>query len=89
MVRFTWDPEKAASNVVKHGVTFEEAMTVFVDPLAWITPDAVHPDRSLIVGQSGSGKLLVTVFSEMHEDEVRIISARRATTHERRHYEEG
>lgn len=87
-VRFTWDPRKATSNERKHGVTFEEAATVFADYLAMIVEDADHPERTLIVGESAIGCLLVTVFAEAHENEVRIISARRATTHERRRYEE-
>ena len=73
----------------KHGVTFEEAATVFADPLALIVEDARHAERALIVGESDLGRLLVTVFIEVKGDEVRIISARRATKHERRRYEEG
>ena len=73
----------------KHGVTFEEAATVFADPLALIVEDARHAERALIVGESVLGRLLVTVFIEVKGDEVRIISARRATKHERRRYEEG
>ncbi len=88
-MRFTWDPRKAASNKRKHGVAFEEAVTVFADPLAIMVTDANHADRDLIVGESSFGRLLVTVFAEVKEDEVRIISARCATKHERGRYEEG
>lgn len=88
-MKFKWDPYKAASNARKHRVTFEEAVTVFADPLALIAEDSVNPDRALIVGESSIGRLLGTVFVEVHVDEVRIISARRATPHERRRYEEG
>ena len=52
-VRFTWDPRKAASNARKHCVTFAEAVSVFADPLARIVEDAVHVDRSLIIGRIG------------------------------------
>ena len=78
-MRFTWDPRKAASNDRKHGVSFEEAVSVFADPLAILVEDARHAERALIVGESHAGRLLVTVFVEIHADEVRIISARRAT----------
>jgi len=88
-VRFSWDPRKAAANLRKHGVTFEEATTVFADPLALVLDDAVHADRALIIGESVLQRVLVTVFVERHAQEVRIISARRATRHERRRYEEG
>ena len=88
-MRFTWDEHKAASNLRKHGVSFKEAVTVFADPLALIVEDARHVERSLIVGESVAGGILVTVFAEIHEDEIRIISARYATNHERRRYESG
>jgi uncharacterized DUF497 family protein len=88
-VRFTWDPRKAASNVRKHGVSFEEASTVFADRHARIAEDAVHPDRALIVGESIARRILVTVYVEIEADETRIISARKASRPERRVYEEG
>ena len=88
-MHFTWDPRKATSNIRKHGVSFEEASSVFADPLAILAEDAVHPERMLIVGESLRARLLVTVFMEVDDDETRIISARRATNHERRHYEKG
>jgi len=80
---------KAEMNLRKHGVTFEEATTVFGDPLALIVEDAADPDRALIVGESVVQRILVTVFLEVHEDEIRIISARRATRRERRRYGSG
>jgi uncharacterized DUF497 family protein len=86
-VRFTWDSHKAAANVRKHHVTFEEAMTVFIDPLALVTADTAHGERSLIIGESVRHRVLLTVFVEHDDDEVRIISARRATNRERRDYE--
>jgi hypothetical protein len=88
-VRFTWDPPKAQTNVRKHGVTFEEASTVFADPLALILNDTAHSDRSLIIGESVVRRILVTVFVEIADDEIRLISARRATRYERRSYEQG
>ena len=88
-MRFTWDPEKAASNLRKHGVSFREAATVFGDPLAAMVVDALDPERAILVGQSERGRVLLTVFVELSEDMIRIISARRATSHERKRYEEG
>ena len=88
-MRFTWDPPKARTNVRKHGVTFEEASTVFADPLALILNDTAHSDRSLIIGESVVRRILVTVFVEVADDEIRLISARRATRHERKNYEQG
>lgn len=88
-VRFTWDPRKAASNARKHRVTFAEAVTVFADPLARIVEDAIHIERSLIIGESASRRILVTVYVERSEREIRIVSARRATPAERRIYEKG
>ena len=87
-MRFTWDARKASANVRKHAITFEEATTVFADPLALIVDDAAHADRALIVGESIIQRLLVTVFAEINEQEIRIISARRTTKRERRSYEE-
>jgi uncharacterized protein len=86
-VRFTWDLRKATASVRKHHVTFEEAMTVFVDPLALVTTDTVHAERALIIGESIRRRLVLTVFIERADDEIRIISARRATSRERRDYE--
>jgi uncharacterized DUF497 family protein len=88
-MHFTWDPKKAESNLRKHGVSFLEAVTVFADPLALVIEDAQYGNRAVLVGQSERLRLLVTVFVELNEDWIRIISARRATSHERRRYEEG
>jgi uncharacterized DUF497 family protein len=88
-VRFTWDPKKAASNLKKHGVSFLEAASVFADPLAAMLEDALDPERAILVGQSEKGRILLAVFIEQSEDTIRIISARRATSHERKRYEEG
>jgi uncharacterized DUF497 family protein len=89
-VEFEWDGAKAASNRAKHGVSFEEALTVFDDPLAAIFDDEEHSDREpreIIIGHSDQGQLLVAVFAERSR-RVRIISARPATRRERNDYEE-
>ena len=88
LVLFVWDPRKAAGNVPKHHVTFDEAVTVFADPLALILDDIRHPERSLIIGLSLARRTLLVVFIEISDDCTRLISARRATSHERRRYEE-
>jgi len=62
---------------------------VFVDPLAIVAADAIHPDRALIVGTSAAARVLYTVFAEVHEDTIRTISARRASSQERKQYESG
>ena len=77
VVRFTWDRKKAALNLRKHGVSFTEAATVFADLLAAMLQDAMDAARSLLVGQSEKGRVLITVFIESPEDTIRIISARR------------
>ena len=88
-MNFTWDPRKAASNKKKHGVSFEEAATVFGDPLALVIEDAVEPERTLLLGMSERLRVLVVVHVELADETIRLISARRATSHERRRYEEG
>jgi uncharacterized DUF497 family protein len=88
-VRYVWDPKKARSNEQKHGISFEQAVTSFADPLAIIVDDLVHPERALLIGMSKEANILVTVFIEKSEDLVRLISARLATRPERRRYEEG
>lgn len=89
--RFQWDPEKAAANLRKHGVSFEEASTTFGDPLSITISDRRHSEtesRFLLIGASAWTRILVVVHTE-RGDEVRIISARLATRSERRQYEEG
>ncbi len=88
-MKFTWDPAKAAQNLVDHGVSFDEATTVFGDALAATIPDPDHSigeERLLTMGQSSDGKLLIVSHIE-EGDTIRIISARRATSHERKDYE--
>jgi uncharacterized DUF497 family protein len=87
---FDWDEEKARQNARRHGVSFEEAATVFGDPLSLTIDDPAHSrdeDRFVTLGLSVDGRLLVVVHTE-RGDTVRIISARRATTRERTAYEE-
>jgi uncharacterized DUF497 family protein len=89
-LRFRWDARKAAENVRKHRVRFDEATTVFDDPLSVTIPDPDHSvgeQRFLLLGVSTRGRLLVVAHSE-REDSVRIISARRADRKERQTYEE-
>ncbi len=90
-VRFEWDKKKAASNLKKHGVGFDEASTVFNDSLALILDDEEHSedeDREIIIGYSILNRLILVCFTERAEDLVRIIQARQATRKERRDYEE-
>lgn len=90
-VRLEWDPDKAAANRRKHGVSFEEAATAFSDPLAITFDDPDHStgeSRSLTFGISSGGQLLVVAHMERKKT-VRIISARPATRRERKTYEEG
>jgi hypothetical protein len=88
---FEWHGRKAARNRAKHGVTFEEASTVFGDPLAVTIDDPLHAEdeaRWIILGESRRRRMLVVVFSERGE-RIRLISARVATRRERKDYEEG
>jgi len=89
-LRFEWDPNKAEANLVKHGVSFEESMTVFADPLARIFPDEEHSVdelREIIIGHSAGHQLILVNFTSI-DDRVRIFSARKATRRERKDYEE-
>lgn len=87
---FQWDENKAKSNLAKHHVSFAEASTVFGDPFSLTIPDPAHSDleeRFIIIGQSNQRKLLIVVHTE-RGDNIRIISARRASARERKKYEE-
>ncbi len=93
-IDFDWDPEKAASNIAKHGVAFPEAMGVLNDPLARSIPDIVsREERWVTIGIAATGKLLVVVHTwvERGADSAtaRIIPARRPTRREARQYREG
>lgn len=89
--QFEWDARKAAANLRKHGVSFDEAVTAFGDPLSTLLPDpdhAIGEERHLVLGISSHGRLIVVAFAE-RPPRTRIISARLATGRERRDYEEG
>ena len=86
---FEWDSRKARSNIAKHGVTFEEASTVFADSLSPTIPDPEHSEseqRYVTMGRAFTGKLLVVAHTD-RGDNIRLISARRASRRERRSYE--
>jgi uncharacterized DUF497 family protein len=90
-MEFEWNPDKAALNLEKHGVSFQEAATVFNDPLSMTFPDPDHSigeSRYVIIGLSRFGQLLVVAHTD-RETKVRIINARKATRQERRFYEQG
>ncbi len=88
---FEWDPEKARLNLERHGVSFEEAASVFFDPLSLTIADPIHSvdeNRFVIIGHSLMQRVLVVVHAD-RSDKIRIISARQATSAERRNYERG
>src|SRR5262245_6437369 len=90
-MEFEWDPEKAAGNLAKHGIAFQEAASVFGDPLAVTYYDPDHSedeDRFITFGHSSQGRVLVVSHTD-RDDRTRIISARQATRKERKQYEEG
>jgi len=90
-VRFEWDPIKAAENLAKHGVSFQEAATVFRDPLSATGSDPDHSvgeERFVTFGVSTAGRLLAVAHTD-RDDTIRIISARPLTPGERKIYEEG
>jgi hypothetical protein len=84
---FEWDAAKARMNLAKHGVSFDEATTVFDDVRAIEAPDFHDPDRFVLIGRSRLSRVLFVVHCE-REHRIRIISARRATPAQRRKYEE-
>lgn len=87
---FEWDSVKAWQNAAKHSVTFEEAQTVFRDPLGGIIDDPLHStdeQRLLLIGMSDRQRLITVMFTEKG-DRIRLISARQVTRVERRNYEE-
>lgn len=90
-MNFEWDEKKAAANLSKHGISFEEAQTVFDDPLYVDFHDPDHSfdeQRYIIIGQSARGRLLMVSYTE-RADAVRLISSRELTPAEREAYEEG
>ena len=87
-VRFSWDSKKARANLEKHGVSFEEAQTAFDDSLGAYYPDTLHAARFILIGYSGAHRLLYVVHAEVAADRIRIISARKATKHEKKAYQD-
>ena len=90
-LRFEWDSKKAQSNKKKHGIMFEEASTVFGDPLSITIHDPAHSigeDRFITIGTSVDDKLIVVVHTDF-DGITRIISARKATRNEKGQYEQG
>ena len=88
-MRFEWNATKATVNLQKHGVSFDEARTVFLDSLGVVYADPEHSElehRELLVGLSSRGRLLVVSFCEQG-DAIRIISVRKVTKKERLHHE--
>ena len=88
-LEFQWDTRKATENLRKHSISFQEAMTVFSDFLSLTIPDPLHSkmeERLVTIGHSEKQRLLVVVYTE-RGDVIRIISARKATSYERRTYE--
>ena len=91
-MEYVWDAEKAAANLAKHGVSFEEATTVFLDSLAvsYGDPDhSVRESRFITIGFSALARLLFVSHTEIERQSLRIISARVATRKERREHEKG
>lgn len=89
--RFEWDDDKARSDQTKHGISFDEASTVFDDLLARIFDDGVHSineRREIIIGHSINERLILVSFAERPKEMIRIISARLPTKKERKDYEE-
>ncbi|MTJ14291.1 BrnT family toxin [Anabaena sp. UHCC 0187] len=87
---FEWHEEKAQENLKKHGISFEEAKTVFNDPLSITIADSQHSDdeeRYIDIGLSSRGQLLIVVYTE-RQSNIRIISSRKATNAERKIYEQ-
>ncbi|MFH1287306.1 MAG: BrnT family toxin [bacterium] len=90
MLLFEWDSDKARKNIKIHGISFDEASTVFKDTLSLTIYDPLHSDeedRSILIGNSCKNRILVIVHTE-RGDKIRIISARSATKNERKQYEE-
>ena len=87
-MHYEWDPDKAATNLHKHGIRFADAVAVFSDELALTVPDDFpHEERFLILGTDAFGRLLVVVYTWRGEQSIRLISARKATRRERKQYE--
>lgn len=90
-MRFNWDPTKHSTNQQKHGLSFEEASTCFLDPMHILIDDpdsSADEERLILIGTSSKSRLLVVVHLDLSSDLIRLISARKATKSERKQYEE-
>jgi uncharacterized DUF497 family protein len=85
---FEWGEAKAHANLLKHDVSFEEALTAFADPLAIDAPDRYMQGRFVLIGNSARGRVLFVVYEE-RRNSIRLISARKTSPIQRRKYEEG
>jgi uncharacterized protein len=85
---FDWEESKAHTNLLKHGVAFEETLTAFADPFAIDAPDRYLPGRFVLIGISARNRTLFVVYEERRAY-IRLISARKASPIQRRTYEEG
>lgn len=91
-MKFEWDEEKARRNILKHGISFNQAITAFDDPIALIASDEKHSSegeiREWLIGESDDGVLVVVFTRRWHRQVYRIISARSANRRERKRYDE-
>lgn len=88
-MEYEWDPRKAAANLTKHKISFADAVAVFADELAiTIADEFAGEERFVMLGMDAFGRVLVVVYTWRSGSTIRIISARRATAHERRQYED-
>lgn len=90
-MRFSWDKSKNEPNIQKHGISFDEASSVFLDNFARIIDDPDHSvdeARFIIIGFSQTLRVLTVVYTDKSDNEIRIISARKATKNERKQYQE-
>jgi uncharacterized DUF497 family protein len=88
-MRIVWDTKKATLNIRNHGIEFSHAATVFDDPMAVTIEDERHGEQRFVtVGADILGRILVVVYAYSDEEEIRLISARKATPKERRFYEQ-
>ena len=88
-MKFVWDTRKAKTNLTKHGVSFEDAKSVFLDDYARLKHDpdhSIYEERYLLLGMSSLLKVLVVVHTEIENDTIRLISARKATRREAKQY---
>lgn len=87
-MEYEWDPNKATTNLQKHGISFADAVAVFSDGFALtVADDFADEERFIILGMDAFGRLVVIVYTWRGEQTIRIISARKATRHERKQYE--